>query len=307
MRKSIVVVGSSNTDLIVTAPRIPSPGETVIGDSFSTAAGGKGANQAVAAARLGGEVTFIGRIGADPYGDTSVANLTSENIDIDHIVRDADLPSGIALITVDARGENSIVVASGSNMAMSYPDVHCAAKAIERARIVLLQLEIPMLIVEEVADMARKSGAMVILNPAPAADLSDKLLRNVHILIPNASEASMLSGTPVTDEQSAARAAKVLRNRGVETVIVTLGDRGAITVDGEVIRHFPAYQVTPTDTTAAGDAFCGALAVGIAEGLDVTAAIKFATKAAALSTLKKGAQPSLPRRAELDAPYNGGV
>jgi ribokinase len=299
MRKSIVVVGSSNTDLIVTAPRIPVPGETVIGNSFSTAAGGKGANQAVAAARLGGEVTFVGRIGVDPYGDASIDNLGRENIAIDTIVRDPDNPSGIALITVDAHGENSIVVASGSNMAMTFPDVHCAAKAIERARIVLLQLEIPMMIVEEVADMARRSGGMVILNPAPAAELSDKLLQNVHILIPNSSEASQLSGIPVTDEQSAARAAKALRSRGVETVIVTLGDRGAIVVDGEAIRHFPAYQVTPKDTTGAGDAFCGALSVGIADGLEVNAAIKFASKAAALSTQNMGAQTSMPQRADL--------
>jgi len=299
-RPKIVVVGSSNTDMVVKAARIPGPGETVLGGAFVMAAGGKGANQAVAAARLGGEVTLVARLGADPLGDQAVAGFARDGILTDLIVRDPDRPTGVALILVDARGENSISVALGANEALSTDDVDRAAGRIRSADALVVQLEVPLAAVERAAALAAAAGVPVILDPAPAPDggLPAALLRHVSCLKPNESEAERLTGIRVTDAYSAARAAAALRGLGPRTVIVTLGTAGAVIADEAGTRHVPAFEISALDTTAAGDAFTGALAVGVAAGITWDEAVRQAAAAGALAATRMGAQPSLPTRGE---------
>ena len=300
-RKSqILVVGSSNTDMIVRLARIPGPGETVIGGKFSTAPGGKGANQAVGAARAGGQVTFVGRIGIDGLGEAALANLRADGIDVAHVVRDRAAPSGVALIFVGGAGENSIAVASGANDRLTPADVRRAKAAFRRTDILLVQLETPLAAVAAAVDLATKAGAQVILNPAPARPLPPGLLRKVSILTPNEHEAELLTGIKVTDGASASQAANHLLRLGVGTVILTLGARGAFIADGGAGAWLPAFKVKAVDTTAAGDIFNGALAVALAEGRALSAAVDFAQAAAALSVMRLGAQPSAPRRREID-------
>jgi len=296
----IVVVGSSNTDMIVKAGRIPRPGETVLGGEFAMAAGGKGANQAVAAVRAGGHVIFIGRVGRDPLGEAAIAGLAAAGVDVTHLARDAARPSGVALIVVDAAGENSIAVASGANAAVLPSDVRKASWAFASARLALLQLEVPLEAVEAAAGLAAGRGIPVILNPAPARKLPASLLRRIAILTPNETEAGLLTGVAVRDDASAARAARALRKRGPKTVIVTLGARGAFVAGSDFEGPVPGFKVTAVDTTAAGDVFNGALAVAVGEGRPLVAAVRFAHAAAALSTLRLGAQPSAPRRTDID-------
>jgi ribokinase len=300
MRKPIVVIGSSNTDMIVKVDRIPRPGETVIGGVFSTAAGGKGANQAVAAARAGGEVVFVGRVGKDMFGDQAVEGFIRDGIDVRHVVRDDAAPSGVALIFVDAGGENSIAVASGANAEVSPADVEAAREAIESAGILLMQLEVPLETVEAAATIAHGAGVAVILNPAPAQPLSDALLAMVSILTPNETEAELLTGVAVEDETSAARAADILRERGVRTVLVTRGSRGVFAVSPEFRGNVPCFAVSCVDTTAAGDVFNGALAVALSEGMPLREAVRFASAAAGISVTRMGAQPSAPGRGEIE-------
>ncbi len=302
-RPKIVVVGSSNTDMVVKAARIPAPGETVLGGAFVMAAGGKGANQAVAAARLGAEVTLVARLGADPLGDEAIAGYQKDSILTDLIVRDPDRPTGVALILVDAHGENSITVALGANEALSPDDVERAAERIRAADAVVMQLEVPLAAVERAAAIARAAGVPVILDPAPAPDggLPAALLRNVTCLKPNESEAERLTGIPVGNPASAEQAARALQELGPRTVIITLGSQGAIVVDEAAVHHVPAYRVAAVDTTAAGDAFTGALAAAVGAGAALVEAVRRAAAAGALAATRMGAQPSLPRQAEWEA------
>jgi len=302
-RPKIVVVGSSNTDMVVKAARIPAPGETVLGGAFVMAAGGKGANQAVAAARLGAEVTLVARLGSDPLGDEAIAGYQKDSILTDLIVRDPDRPTGVALILVDAHGENSITVALGANEALSPDDVERAADRIRTADAVVMQLEVPLAAVERAAAIARAAGVPVILDPAPAPDggLPEALLRNVTCLKPNESEAERLTGISVSDLASAERAARALQELGPRTVIITLGSQGAIVVDEAAVHHVPAYRVTAVDTTAAGDAFTGAFATAVGAGAALVEAVRRAAAAGALAATRMGAQPSLPTQAEWEA------
>lgn len=299
MKPKILVVGSSNTDMIVKVPRIPRPGETLLGGKFVTAAGGKGANQAVGAARAGGDVTFIARVGHDMFGERAVAGFVRDRINVKYIFRDAHSPSGVALIFVAESGENSIAVAGGANSRLSAADVKRAKTAFASAEVVLMQLETPLPTVLAAAELAAKSGVRLILNPAPSRPLPDRLLRRVSILTPNESEAESLTGIKVNSTPSAAKAAARLQKRGVQTVIVTLGPRGALVAGRDGMRLVPGFQVKPVDTTAAGDVFNGALAVALGEGRSLTEAVGFANAAAAISVTRMGAQPSAPTRNEI--------
>jgi len=299
--KRIVIVGSCNTDMVIKADRLPIPGETVLGGTFFMNPGGKGANQAVAAARMGGNVTLISKTGNDVFGKQSVMLYNTENIKTDYIFSDPKNPSGVALITVDSFGENCIVVASGANASLSPADIDTAAEAIVNAGIVLMQLEIPIDTVEYVAEMASGRGIKVILNPAPARALSDKLLKNVYILIPNKSEAEILSGIKVTDRQTAIQAADIISAKGVDIVIITLGSQGALIKQHHEVHFVEAVKVDAVDTTAAGDVFCGTVCVGLSEGKTVTEAVEMAAKASAITVTRMGAQSSIPHRSELSS------
>jgi len=297
----IVVVGSSNTDMIIKLDRIPQPGETILGGEFSTAAGGKGANQAVAAARAGGDVTFVARVGRDMFGEQALAGFLRDRIDVQYVTRDKAAPSGVALIFVAKDGENSIAVAGGANARLCPNDVKKAKGSIVRASAVVMQLETPLETVQAAAELAFRAGAPVILNPAPARDLPDKLLKRISILTPNETEAELLTGIAVTDEKTASRAAEKLRSRGVGTVIVTLGARGAFVAAASVRELVSGFRVKAVDTTAAGDVFNGALAVALGEGRTLLEAVRFANAAAAISVTRLGAQPSAPDRKEIES------
>lgn len=299
--KSILVVGSSNTDMVVRVPRIPRPGETVLGGAFAMAAGGKGANQAVAAARAGGRVTLIARVGDDIFADRALAGFEADGLETRFVLRTPGAASGIALINVDQRGENSISVASGANALLSTSDLEAAEAAFETADIVLLQLESPLEVVAAAAEKAGRRGVPVILNPAPAAALGASLLRAITVLTPNEHEAEALTGIPVRDEAGAATAAAQLRARGPQLVVVTMGDKGLYASGDELEGMMPAFEVSPVDTTAAGDVFNGALAVALAERMALGDALRFAQAAAAISVTRPGAQPSAPTRAEIEA------
>lgn len=298
-KPKIVVVGSSNTDMVIKLERLPGPGETIIGGDFIMAAGGKGANQAVAAARLGGDVTFVARVGADIFGKQAIQNFKEDGINTDYIVEDDENPSGVALIFVDRKGENSIAVASGANSKLSEPDVTAAKEKIENACVMLLQLETPLETVRHAAHLASEAGAKVILNPAPARKLDEVLLRMITVLTPNESEAEILTGVKVEEENSAKQAAEVLRKKGVSNVIITMGAKGSFLVTENQALLIPTRKVNAVDTTAAGDAFNGALAYALAKEEPLNEAIRFANLAGAFSATKMGAQPSMPTFDEL--------
>src|SRR3954453_11727923 len=281
MKAKIVVVGSSNTDMILKLERIPRPGETILGGEFVTASGGKGANQAVAAALAGGDVTFIARVGRDMFGDQAIAGFAKCGINVDHVERD-DSPSGVALIFVAETGENSIGVGGGANAKLCPEDVRRAAVAFAAASVVVMQLETPLQTIQAAAELARTNGAITILNPAPAQPLKDELLASISILTPNETESELLTGIAVDDEPSCARAADVLLAKGVDTVIITIGARGAFVATETSHQIVPGFNVTPVDTTAAGDTFNGALAVALAEGMPLAEAVCFANAAAAI-------------------------
>lgn len=300
-RPRIVVVGSSNTDMIIKLDRIPRAGETVLGGEFATAAGGKGANQAVAAARAGGEVTFVARVGQDMFGERAVSGFVQDGIHTQHIVRDAQAPSGVALIFVAHDGENSIAVAGGANARLSPDDVTKAESAIARANNLLIQLETPLETVQAAAACAFRAEVPVILNPAPARKLPSELLKLVSILTPNETEIELLTGIAVADDGSAARAAEQLLGQGVRRVIITLGSRGAFVAGDSFRQLVPGFEVKPVDTTAAGDVFNGALAVALGQGQPLLQAVRFANAAAAISVTRFGAQPSAPVRQEIEA------
>lgn len=297
--KRIIVIGSSNTDMVIKADRLPVPGETVIGGKFFMNPGGKGANQAVAAARLGGKVTLVCKTGNDVFGKQSIELFNSEGINTNHVFSDPKNPSGVALITVDSNGENCIVVAAGANSSLSPADIDAAKSEIEKGDILLMQLEIPIETVEYATKLADRKGIKVVLNPAPARALSDELLKSLYIVTPNKGEAEILSGIKVTDWASARKAANVIRAKGVEIVVITLGRLGALVCEGDKFYEVESYKVEAIDTTAAGDTFSGALCVAISEGLPIVDAVRFAAKASALTVTKMGAQSSIPFRSEL--------
>ncbi len=294
------MVGSTNTDMVIKTSRLPLPGETIIGGDFLMNPGGKGANQAVAAARLGGNVKLVAKTGEDIFGRQTKVLLESENLGTEFLFSDPGTPSGIALITVDDHAENCIVVAPGANARLLKEDIDRALPAILSAEIVLMQLEIPLETVIYTAEIAFKAGKKVILNPAPAQKLPDELLKMLYLITPNETEAELLTGIPITDHQSAETAARTLLAKGVEVVVVTLGSKGALVVTSEICELIPAYQVEAVDTTAAGDCFNGALAVALSEGAGLAKAIGFANKAASLSVTRMGAQASVPYRNEID-------
>lgn len=292
----ILVVGSANTDLVVATERLPSPGETVTGGRFFEAPGGKGANQAVAAARAGGDVAFVGCVGTDAYGDRAATGLTAEGIDVRALKRDPAKASGIGLIVVDARGENAIAVAPGANMSLREEDVDRAFAILGRPDVVLVSLEIPLASARRAIARGAAAGAKTILVPAPVPreDVGDATLREVSVLVPNEGEARALGGS----------AAAILA-RGVGALVMTRGARGALVATRERTVEVPAFPVKAIDTVGAGDAFAGALAVALAEGRELVAACRFAAAAAAISVTRAGAQPSMPRRAEIDAMFRG--
>lgn len=297
--QKILVIGSSNMDMVVKTNHIPAPGETVLSDSFFMNPGGKGANQAVAAARLGGEVSFISKLGKDLFGSQFRELFDAEGMDTRHLITDETLPSGVALITVDKEGENSIVVASGANAALSINDIEKVLPLVDEAAVILMQLEIPMKVVEYLAAYAAGKNARVILNPAPAQHLSDDLLSYIDILTPNETEAAKIAGIPVNNAEDAKKAAMLICEKGVNTVIVTLGAKGAMICENNHCTLVEAKKVRAVDTTAAGDVFNGALAVALSEGKDLAAATRFACDAASISVTRPGAQSSIPHRREL--------
>ena len=296
---AILVIGSSNTDLVVNVDSIPKPGQTVLGDSFFVNPGGKGANQAVGAARLGKDVSFCCKTGEDDYGKAAKELFAKEGMDTSFVFSTPDHPSGVALIAVDKNGENSIVVASGANMDLLPEDIDRIGR-FSRFDIVLCQLEIPLQTVEYIATKARGDGAKFVLNPAPACKLPDSLLSCVDILTPNETEAEIISGIKVTDTESAAAAARKIMETGVGQVIVTLGSKGALLCSDKEQTLVPAFKVRAVDTTAAGDIFNGALCVALSEGKEMVNAIRFASAASSISVTRKGAQASAPYRNEVD-------
>ena len=294
----IVVVGSLNMDLVTRAPRRPQRGETLTGESFGMFVGGKGLNQAIAAARQGASVRLVGRVGADDFGLRLRQALETAGVDAQLVAEDGATGTGIATIIIDAEGDNSIIVVPGANGRVGGADVERAAEAIAAADLLMLQLEVPIEAVLRSAEIARAAGVRVLLNPAPAppGPLPDELLRLVDVLTPNETETQALSGLSVADDESAARAAAALRARGVGAVVLTLGARGALLADGQRSARVPGYAVQVVDTTAAGDAFCGALGTQLARGQPLDAAVAYANAAGALATTVLGAEPAMPRR-----------
>lgn len=297
---NIVVVGSSNTDMIIKMDKIPAPGETVLGGEFTIAAGGKGANQAVAAARAGGEVAFVACVGDDMFGEQALEGFAKDRIDTEYVFKDKQQPSGCALIFVDKEGENSIAVASGANARLSPKHIDLAKDKIISSEILIAQLETPLDTVKHTAQLASDNGVPVILDPAPAQPLDNDLLKYISILTPNESEAELLTGIPVEDENSADKAANALLAKGIDTVLITLGFRGTFIATEDTREMAPGFMVTAIDSTAAGDVFNGALAVSLSEKTPLPDAVRFANAAAALSVTKLGAQPSAPLRKKIE-------
>ncbi len=297
MQPNIIVVGSSNTDMVIQVPELPAPGETILGGKFSVLAGGKGANQAVSAARAGGRVCFISKVGRDDLGKRALEGFRKDGIDVSQIKQDPDAPTGVAMIYVNDRAENCIAVAAGANENLMEADIASAGEIIAGASVLVVQLEIPIKTVEKAVELAAESNVIVILNPAPAQPLSDELLKHVSILTPNETEASFLTGLEVNDNLEAV--ACKLHEKGVKTVIITLGSKGSFVSSDDFSGLVPAFPVKAVDTTAAGDVFNGALAVGIAENKSLLNAVQYASAAAALSVMCMGAQISAPADKEI--------
>lgn len=299
-KTKIVVVGSSNMDLVVKSPRIPAKGETILGGDFIMTPGGKGANQAVAAAKLGAEVYFVAKLGDDIFGRQSLSNFHKVGIHTDYVVQTKEAPSGVALITVDDAGDNVIVVAPSANLKLSPEDVRKAQLVIASSGAVAAQLEVPLETVEFTARLANDAGVPFILDPAPAQKLSPEFLKKVDVLTPNETEAEILTGIKVTDEDSALVAAKDLLGRGVKAVILTMGARGYLLATKDAAEFVPSVKVDAVDATAAGDAFTGSLGVGLAQGKTLRDAALFANHVAALSVTKMGAQSSMPDAGQVE-------
>lgn len=296
-----MVVGSINMDLVGKTERMPRGGETLRGSDFRLVPGGKGANQAVAVARTGGQVKMLGRVGNDVFGHQLVEKLQENNVDTRMVKATEGVPTGVAIILVDAAGENSIVVVPGANDRVSPSDVEEARAVLEGAQSILVQLEIPLETVQAVIAVAKNAGVPVILDPGPAQPLAREILAGVDIITPNEHEAQVLTGEKLENMADARRIAETLVTRGVKTVILKLGDEGAILAQAGHVEHIPAHKVKAEDTTAAGDSFAGGLAVALAEGCSIRDAVLFANAVGALSVTKMGAQSSIPTRAEVDA------
>jgi ribokinase len=301
-KKNVVVVGSSNTDMIIQMKAIPRPGETLLGGKFNIAPGGKGANQTVGAARAarpGTQVIFVAKVGKDIFGEQAIAGFKKDKIKTDYVFQDSKNPSGVALIFVADDGKNSIAVASGANAALSPSDVKKASQVIKNADILVLQLETPLETVQAAIEIADQFGVPIILNPAPVQKLPPEILRKVTILTPNEIEAETLTGIAVKNKTTAAQAAQILHDFGIPIVIITLGAKGAYLSTPTVKQMIKPFAVKAVDTTAAGDIFNGALAVSLSEDTGLLEAVHFASAAAALSVTKLGAQPSAPKRREI--------
>ncbi len=297
----ILVIGSSNTDMTVMTERQPLPGETVLGGHFKMGAGGKGANQAVAAKRLGGDVSFICKVGNDLFGNNAIEHYRQEGLDISKVMR-CETPSGVALITVDENAENSIVVACGANAMITADDIDAVADEIRSAGILLLQLEIPVPAVVRAAKIASEAGVYVVLNPAPATALPEEIYNYIDLFIPNQTEIALLTGCSPDTEEGQKTGVETLFSRGVRNVILTKGSKGSMLVqegDWNSRMDVPAKKVSAVDTTAAGDTFCGALCVALSEGKTMAEAVEFATTASALTVQKLGAQESIPFRKDI--------
>lgn len=295
----VVVFGSINMDLVVTSPHLPQPGETLSGHAFFTAPGGKGANQAVAAARLGAETVMVGRLGDDSFARPLLDNLEANGVDVTQIETDTAVSSGVALITVDERGENTIVVVGGANGRVGSSEIDRLTAVLQAGDILLLQLEIPLTAVVSAANIAAQKEAMIILDPAPAQPLPKELIQLVDILTPNETEAGILSGVPVQGRASAETAVYHLQQLGARQLLIKMGGAGAIWAGENKIDHLSAYQVDVVDTVAAGDAFNGGLAAGLCAGLDTKEALQWALAAGGLATTKRGAQAAMPTRQDL--------
>lgn len=302
----ILVIGSSNTDFSLKVKDLPKLGQTVLGDCFSVQAGGKGANQAVAAARLGCDVRFCCKVGDDSNGRAALDSYRKEGIGDEHFLVDKETPSGVAMIFVDSKGENFIAVASGANCRMTVQDID-RIESFSDYDIALTQLEIPIETVAEVCRRAHGDGAMVVLNPAPACPLPPEILGNVDIITPNETEAQILTGIEIVSEEDARKACKVLCDAGVKSVVITLGGKGAYVYSGNTAELVPAYKVDPVDTTAAGDVFNGALCTALSEGKPLLSAVRFASASSALAVTRHGAQDSAPTRESVDLFLNNNI
>ena len=295
----VTVVGSFMYDLVATAPRRPKTGETLIGDSFGMFLGGKGANQAIAASRAGAIVSMVGRLGNDLFGDQFLEKFSEEGINTDFVIQDTENGTGVGMPLIDASGDNSIVIIPQANMALSFENIDQAESSIADSDVLVLQCEVPMEANQRAAEIANKNDTLVILNPAPACEIPDALLSLVDIITPNESETEILTGMPTETDNQAIEAAHLLLSKGIETVILTLGSRGSFLLTKKKGKLIPAYSVEVVDTTAAGDAFCGALAASLAHGINIEKSVKIANAAGALAVTKLGAEPSLPSREEI--------
>jgi len=294
---NILVIGSLNADLVVRAPRFPAPGETIQGEDLATIPGGKGANQAVAAARLGAQVAMTGRVGSDAFGSMLIENLRQNHVDASRVLPDETAATGTAIIVVNADGQNSIVLSPGANGKIT--PAHIEPSLIPPAKLLLLQFEIPLETVVHAARLAKEKGLRVLLNPAPARPVPEELLGLCDLVLPNETELASLTGKPVGDLASAEAAARWLVRRGAKNVIVTLGENGALLVNEERTKHIPSFKVAVVDTTAAGDAFVGGLAVGLLDGQTLEDAVQYGCACGALAVTRFGAQPSLPTSEEV--------
>ena len=297
--KKIIVIGSSNVDMVVRTSHLTAPGETILGGEFFMNQGGKGANQAVAIKRLGGNLIFMAKLGNDVLGRQSVGYFKKEGIDTRYIALDEDSASGVALISVDDHAENSIVVASGANMLLNEQDVDKMLEEMCEGDILLMQLEIPLQTVEYAARKAFGKGVKVVLNPAPARSLPKELFRHLYMVTPNRIEAEMLTGIKIANDADVEKVAEEICAMGVKNVIITLGSKGCLIREEGVSYRIDAFKVEPVDTTAAGDTFNGALCVGLSEGMDLKQAAVMASKASSIAVTRMGAQSSIPYREEL--------
>ena len=296
----VTVVGSFMYDLVATVPRRPKTGETLVGNAFGMFLGGKGANQAIAASRAGSKVTMVGRLGNDFFGKQFLEKFSKEGINTDFVTQDDENGTGVAMPLIDASGDNSIIIIPQANMALTVENINQAQSTIADADVLVMQCEVPMDANQRAAEIAKQNDTLVILNPAPAQLIPDQILKLVDIIIPNEIETETLTGLPTKTENEVLVAGRNLLSKGVETVILTLGDRGSLLLNEDGEKLIPAFDVSVVDTTAAGDSFCGVLAASLANGISIDLSVEIANAAGALAVTKLGAEPSLPQRDAID-------